>query len=160
MTLTPTNPAQWHITVAFFGQRTAAEAREIKAKLRALAAATPPMELRLAGAGRFGRALWLGVAGETERLRHLMAAARRVTTAATEGTSAASGGAQPYAVPHVTVARLARATSTSGTSTAVDALEGFASEPWRAGALELAESKLSSAGARHHLVERWELAGS
>ncbi|NED98958.1 RNA 2',3'-cyclic phosphodiesterase [Phytoactinopolyspora halotolerans] len=93
--------AALHITLAFYGEVDENHAEALTTRLRRAARRCPPMELRLSGAGRFGRAvLWVGVQGDTERLRRLAdsaaAAGRRL------GIGRESG--RPFR-PHITVAR-------------------------------------------------------
>lgn len=66
-----TDPDNWHITCAFYGDT----AEDPDVLLRHLAAAsTGPLDLYLSGAGCFSsRTLWIGVGGDTTRLRGLMA---------------------------------------------------------------------------------------
>ncbi|WP_018296084.1 RNA 2',3'-cyclic phosphodiesterase [Corynebacterium lubricantis] len=66
-----TDPDNWHITCAFYGE-TAQDPSELLAHLAA--ASQGPMSLELAGAGSFsGSNLWIGVGGDTARLRKFMA---------------------------------------------------------------------------------------
>lgn len=73
--------AQWHITMAFYGEVTGGEVEELSDALTAVARASAPMSLQLSGAGSFsGRTLWMGVSGHTRgdeaTLVDLMAACR------------------------------------------------------------------------------------
>lgn len=64
---------QWHLTLAFQAEVPSGAAEDVLEDLAAIAAQHQPLELHLSGAGVFnGRALWIGVGGETERLASLM----------------------------------------------------------------------------------------
>lgn len=82
---------RWHLTLAFYGEVADGDVARIERRgLRARKGAVP-LDLRFAGAGRFGdRVLWVGVQGERDGLRAL------ATGLATDG--------RPYR-PHLTVAR-------------------------------------------------------
>src|SRR5690625_7038565 len=57
--------AQWHITMAFYGEVPAAEVGELADSLTQVGARSRPMSLHLSGAGSFaGRTLWMGVRSE------------------------------------------------------------------------------------------------
>lgn len=65
--------ANWHITLSFYGEQPAGSIEEISDYLRSVAESTSPMSIHLAGAGSFhSTRLWIGVGGETDRLRGLM----------------------------------------------------------------------------------------
>ncbi|WIM67128.1 RNA 2',3'-cyclic phosphodiesterase [Corynebacterium breve] len=65
-----TEPDNWHITCAFYGE-TAEDPEWLLGHLAA--ASTGPLELCLSGAGSFSsRTLWIGVGGMRDRLRTLM----------------------------------------------------------------------------------------
>ena len=49
-----TRPDTWHITVAFYGEVSEEKAADLVDRHGRVAARTTPMELSLAGAGRFG----------------------------------------------------------------------------------------------------------
>ncbi len=69
----------WHLTVAFFGDVPDGALDELTHEVSALAAATPPFELRLRGAGVFsGRTLWIGASGATAVMAELAASVRVV----------------------------------------------------------------------------------
>lgn len=64
---------QWHLTLAFRAKVPDGAAEDVLGDLAAIAARYQPLELHLSGAGVFsGRALWIGVGGEVERLTSLM----------------------------------------------------------------------------------------
>jgi 2'-5' RNA ligase len=130
---------RWHLTLAFYGQLTDRQLSELEPRLRRAAARTAPLRLWLAGAGTFprrpeaGRLLWVGVAGDVERLSRLaaaVAAAGRRVGAAMED--------RPYRA-HLTVGR-ARSGVTDWTA-AVAQLAGYTGPAWTAGAVVLYESE-------------------
>ena len=136
-----TRPETWHITVAFYGEVSEEKAADLVDRLGRVAARTTPMELSLAGAGRFGpRALWFGVQGQCDRLGRLAeaagAAARRCHIRVED---------RPYR-PHLTLARVngvprgtAHDDQTGPLDLApiVDRLRTFRSPGWLAGEIEL-----------------------
>lgn len=72
-TLRWTPRANWHITLSFYGEQPAGSIEEISDYLGSVAMANSPMSVHLAGAGAFhSTRLWIGVGGETDRLRGLM----------------------------------------------------------------------------------------
>ncbi|MDR3034135.1 MAG: RNA 2',3'-cyclic phosphodiesterase, partial [Kitasatospora sp.] len=70
-----TEPAGWHLTLAFLGEVPADEVPALEHALARVAGGHPAHRLRLAGGGTFGqRALWAGVEGDVRALRELAAA--------------------------------------------------------------------------------------
>ena len=136
-----TRPETWHITVAFYGEVTEEKAADLADRLGRVAARTTPMELSLAGAGRFGpRALWFGVQGQHDRLGRLAeasgAAARRCHIRMED---------RPYR-PHLTLARVTGVprgvtqddqAGPLDLAPIVDRLKAFRSPGWLAGEVEL-----------------------
>ena len=79
-----TAPERWHLTLLFLGGVPADRVAALAAAAGRAVATTPPMTLRLAGAGRFGSArrpqvAWAGLEGDLGPLTEL---AGRLTTAA------------------------------------------------------------------------------
>lgn len=96
-----TRPDTWHITLSFYGEVDPEKLPDLSERLSRVAARTTPIELSLAGAGRFGpRVVWFGVQGQSDRLGRLAeaagAAARRCHIRIEE---------RPYR-PHLTLARV------------------------------------------------------
>lgn len=78
-----TERANWHITLAFYGEVTERRYGELCERLARAAARSRPLALCVAGGGRFGdRALWAGIAE----------AARTESGAAVDADGAADGG--------------------------------------------------------------------
>ena len=68
-----TDPDNWHLTLAFYGDQPN-DAAAIRAHLAQIVAFQSPLNLHLAGAGAFeNRTLWTGVGGDTDNLKTLMA---------------------------------------------------------------------------------------
>ncbi len=150
-----TRREQWHLTLAFLGEVDESARDRLTERLARAARRHPPVELALAGGGRFGdRVLWAGVDGDRTGLRLLAgsvgAAARRSGLPVDE---------RPHR-PHLTLAR-ARPPAPDLRPLA-DALRGFAGRPWTASELHLVRSDLGAGpggGARHEVVGTWELTG-
>ncbi|WP_052849109.1 RNA 2',3'-cyclic phosphodiesterase [Streptomyces avicenniae] len=88
-------PADRHITLAYYGERTPEQRADLLAGLAATAAGTAPFTLGLAGADTFGgRVLWAGVEGDTDALTRLAAAVPR-----------REDERHPVYRPHLTLAR-------------------------------------------------------
>ncbi|WP_308190227.1 RNA 2',3'-cyclic phosphodiesterase [Amycolatopsis sp. GM8] len=128
-------PAQWHITLGFYGDREDPDAR-VKWLRSALAGWHAPM-LRLEGAGTFSRVLYLGV--YSDGLTELAAAA-------------GAGEQRPY-LPHLTVAR----TEDDVPAELPKRLSGFVSEPWTATEVVLMSSERTERGPRYAVLERFPL---
>ena len=151
-----TRPDTWHITLAFYGDVGEDKVDDLAERLGRVAARTTPMELSLAGAGRFGpRVVWFGVQGQCDRLGRLAeaagSAARRCHIRVEE---------RPYR-PHLTLARVSGvprgATSDDQTGPLdlvplVERLKPFRSPGWLAGDIELfnvVEGVLDAEGNEH-----------
>lgn len=132
------HPEQWHVTLAFLGDVTAAE--PLYDGLRAAGAAHEPFSLRLVGGGRFGRrATWVGVGGDVAHLRSLAEHAH-------DACRATGLPLEPHPFrPHLTVGR-------------VDprALSSYDGPAWRVSQLELVHSVLGRT-ATHTVLERFPL---
>ncbi len=122
----------WHITLAFLGEAPVPV-------LGSVAAAHPPLRLALAGSGRFGRAVWVGVAGDVGRLA-VLAADVQAACGLTDD--------RPYR-PHLTIAR-------SGLDPAP--LSAYAGPPFEVDRLLLVQSVLGQR-AVHTVLEEHRLTG-
>lgn len=68
-----TDPDNWHITLSFHGLMPN-DHTDVLQHLAQAAASSGPLDLHLHGTGSFGhRTLWMGVGGDTARLKSLMA---------------------------------------------------------------------------------------
>jgi 2'-5' RNA ligase len=148
-----TPPEHWHLTLAFLGEVDERVLPDLQVRLARSAARHEPLELRLAGAGRFGsRVLWIGMRGDTDGLRRLagsvQAAARRARIQLDE---------RPFR-PHLTLAR-ARGPAVD-LRPLVERIRTFTGDPWTAADLRLMRSHLGAGAggsARHEPVGSWPL---
>ena len=100
-----TDPASWHVTLAFLGDTDPARVPDLVAALRTAVAPLPAFTAQIGGLGVFpnpgtARVVWLGVDGG-DALRHL---------AAVVADACGIDRAEPFRA-HLTVARLRRRTS-------------------------------------------------
>ena len=95
----PSDPARWHLTLAFLGE--VDDPEPLRATLAAAVASVPGFDLSLRGSGVFGggRVVWVGVAGDVAALHTLASATARASRAAGVELDDA-----PYR-PHLTVGR-------------------------------------------------------
>ncbi len=151
-----TRPDQWHVTLAFLGEVDDRARADLVERLGRVAGRNAPLELAMAGGGRFGdRVLWTRLDGDRAPLRHLVdgvrAAARRAGLPAEE---------RAYR-PHVTLARAG--TPAPDLAPLAAALREFAGTPWRADALHLVRSRLGAGPrgtAEHDTLRTWPLTGA
>ncbi|GGO86933.1 RNA 2',3'-cyclic phosphodiesterase [Wenjunlia tyrosinilytica] len=146
-----TEQAGWHLTLAFLGDVDPSLLPELGTRLARAAHRHEPMELRLAGGGRFAdRALWTGVTDGRRALGRLAdstaAAARRTGIDADE---------RPFKA-HLT---LARSRSPVDLRPFRRALEGFEGSAWPADSIRLMSSTTAGVGQPpvYETVERWPL---
>jgi len=147
-------PDTWHLTLSFYGEVGDDHLGELQTRLLRVAARHPSCELAFSGCGRFDRrVLWVGVVGQTERLRRIAdstsAAARRVGLPT----------AQQRYRPHLTVAR---ARTPVDLRPYVDRLADYRGETWRADRLALVRSFLGQGpdrGSRYETIEELPLTG-
>lgn len=142
-----TDPATWHVTLAFLGEVDASTAGALESALAETARRAAPVELRLEGCGSFGgrggAALWVGVVGELAPLAAEVRAAAR-----SHGIRLDDG---PFR-PHLTIAR------TRGTRPPAEHLAAYSSPPWVADEMKLVRSHLGRP-LRHTPVGVWSLDG-
>lgn len=147
-----TRPGNWHLTLAFLGERPASEAAAIRAAMGSAAAGSQPFDLTFVPWGAFpnpdrARVLWLGLGGPGEEaLVHL------------QGKLAASLGideGRPYH-PHLTMARARGAARVPR-----EVLERLTvpGAGFPAAALTLYRSHLSSAGSVYESLAAVPLSG-
>lgn len=151
-----TRPETWHLTTAFMADVPERSLDRLVEHLAGVADRTPPLTLRLAGAGAFGppmaaKALWLGVTSGSEPLASL---ARRCRNAAGRAGVEVDGA---RFVAHLT---LARANRPVDARRLLAVLETFDAPAWTATEFLLIESHLGDPGRRYEVVERFALRGA
>jgi 2'-5' RNA ligase len=139
-----TRPENWHITLAFLGEVGASTTTQLEPQLESVAAAHPPVELCLAGAGAFGGTLWVGVRGDLAPLAMAVAAAARGCGIALE-----TRGFQA----HLTVARSDRGRRPTEQQRE---LSSYAGPAWTCRELRLVRSHLGTP-VQHETVATWPL---
>ncbi len=132
---------QMHVTLAFLAEVPARRVDDLVERLTRAAAKRTAFETRIAGGGAFpspadARVLWAGLDLDERGGTELSRLATGARTAATRAGIEVGGGRFR---PHVTVARLRRATEVSRW---VQLLEGYQGPPWVADQVELVESFL------------------
>ena len=132
---------QMHVTLAFLAEVPARRVDDLVERLTRAAAKRTAFETRIAGGGAFpspaeARVLWAGLEVDEHGGTELSRLATGARTAATRAGIEVGGGRFR---PHVTVARLRRATEVSRW---VQLLEGYQGPPWVADQVELVESFL------------------
>jgi 2'-5' RNA ligase len=142
---------RWHITMAFLGDPDDDADDVVAARLDSIAAMTVPPDLRLAGAGCFGRqVLWMGVTGTT--------ADDDAAFAALGATIRAGLRADRFTLerrpwhPHLTVGR----TRGGDARPVVPLLESYTGPAWQAGELMAVRSE-GGPTPRHVIVHRVRL---
>lgn len=134
-------PERWHLTLAFYGDVAPPDLERLRRQVTRRLAASAALELRLAGAGRFGdRVLWIGVDGDTKELAAL-------------GQKLVLDD-RPYR-PHLTVAR---ARQRADLRPAVERLRQYAGRHWTATEVELLESHLGPRPT-YDTIDSWALPG-
>jgi RNA 2',3'-cyclic 3'-phosphodiesterase len=147
-------PAQWHVTLAFYGEVEEPVVPQLEERLARAAARTTQLRLALAGGGSFppaprpARLLWCGIAGDVALLTRLaeraVAAGRRCGVAT---------DIRPFR-PHLTLAR-ARGAPVE-LQRAVELLASYRSDEWTADLLHLVRSNLGPP-VTHERVASWAL---
>lgn len=142
-----------HLTLAFYGEVPDETVSDLEERLERAARRSSALELRLAGAGRFdGRVLWMGCAGDVERLRRLAQAA----AAAGRRAGVPTHERRPFR-PHVTLARCRRPVDLRPQVAVLAAYEGPA---WSAETLSLVRSHLGAGDGgrpRYETLAGWQL---
>ncbi|GGQ08754.1 RNA 2',3'-cyclic phosphodiesterase [Streptomyces mutabilis] len=151
--------ADWHLTLAFYGEVDDDLVPDLSARLERAAHRTAPFPLALRGGGQFGhgRVLWTGADGDLATLQLL---ADRAESAGRK--SGVEMGAHRRYKPHLTVARGRVAFDVRPY---VEALDGFASPAWTVTDLALVRSNLPRSGVpgeqpRYETVARSPLGAS
>lgn len=140
----PSAPERWHLTLAFLGE--VADPSVLVPGLGAVCTAKPPLDLRLAGSGAFGRGgpVWVGVEGDRAGLTALAGAVAQACRDAGVDVER-----RPYR-PHLTVGRRGRPDPAL--------LAAYAGPTWTAVEVELVASRLGPP-VEHRVLERLPLAG-
>lgn len=153
-----TSPGQCHLTLAFLGEVPEARVEALTTALNGVARNHPAPRLRLAESGMFPstrqpRVLWIGLAGELDRLAALHQEVSHVTAEFRNPRS------DPPFHPHLTLARRSAQTPrrSSVGSPPADGLPGadHAAAPWDR--FRLVCSDLAPGGARYRAVAEMPL---
>lgn len=155
--LTWTDPAQWHLTLAFCPRVDDWRLDDLTGRLGALARTREPFRVRLAGAGAFpsverARVLWAGVDQPGDRPLHALSAGAR--------SAANAAGCVPDGArfrPHLTLARLG---GRDDATAWLRVLDTFTSSEWEVDGIALVDSFLGEGPrgrARHEVVARFPL---
>ncbi|HEY7718133.1 MAG TPA: RNA 2',3'-cyclic phosphodiesterase [Pedococcus sp.] len=133
-----TDPAQWHLTLAFMGHAPERVLDDLHVRLARVCSRHAPLPLRFAGGGTFpapyaARVVWAGVEHEGDGLRHL---ARGIRGVCAKAGAAPEGG--PFR-PHLTLARCRRPVEATRW---LRVLEGYAGPAWTASEATLVASHL------------------
>ena len=147
-----TRVESWHLTLAFYGSCTEAQAEERGAWLRERLRGHGPVRLRLSGAGRFRGVLWAGVDGDADAL-HAIARA-----AGAEDERVVKEARRWH--PHLTLARWRASRPPRVVSRVVDGLADYRGPEWVAEEVVLLNSELHPAGARYTAQARCPLTSS
>ncbi|WP_158600594.1 RNA 2',3'-cyclic phosphodiesterase [Tessaracoccus antarcticus] len=151
-------PDKWHITLSFMPAVEAEQVGALHDALTELATRTPPLDLRLSGAGSFARSgaatpMWIGVDGDLPSFIALAAG----SLAACHRSGARVESSQHFR-PHLTVSRHRPARHGE---LWLEKLDAFRGTPWTVSELLLIESTLGGhqQPARYSVVERHPLRG-
>lgn len=172
-TLRWTDPDNWHITLAFYGEQPDGDLDAICDMLDDVAARHDRLDLHLSGAGSFsGSRLWIGVGGDTDPLRALMADClldpelrHRQRAHLTVGRVAATGRRERHSRRSSSSERNRRQAALPGGPSIEDvvrALSVYSGPDFRAGSIELVRSTLGagrSGGSLYETVARFPLGG-
>jgi len=132
--------ANWHITLAFYGEQPDALAEAIAGNLRSAAAVTPPFDISLAGAGVFRHDVcWIGVHDPGDALGPLADLVRGEYATAHQHTQNRF---------HITVSRSGRRAGLEDTMAALAVYRGPA---WTVDAITLFRSDLGEGVGGHPL---------
>ncbi|MBA3824096.1 MAG: RNA 2',3'-cyclic phosphodiesterase [Ktedonobacterales bacterium] len=149
----------WHLTLAFLGDLDEAQVQAACASAAAVAHATAPFVVRVAGLGTFGdatapRVIWLGVAGMLAELR---ACQERVGTA----LDRAGLGHDGRFSPHLTLARLRQPLPPTEAAALQEAQTQASVGPdFTVTHIAVMRSDLTPSGARYSALARAPLAGA
>ena len=155
-----TRPEQFHLTLRFLGGVPAASLEDLKAAVGAVCANARRLSLRAAGVGffpnaRLPRVVWAGIQDAEEFLIDLQ---KQIEAAVQPFT--AERGAENF-TGHVTLGRVKNLNRSDAGQLAAYAqtIENRRFGDWMAREIEIVQSELSPAGARHRLLAAFPLAG-
>ena len=155
-----TRPEQFHFTLRFLGGVPAASLEDLKAAVGAVCANARRLSLRAAGVGffpnaRLPRVVWAGIQDAEEFLIDLQ---KQIEAAVQPFT--AERGAENF-TGHVTLGRVKNLNRSDAGQLAAYAqtIENRRFGDWMAREIEIVQSELSPAGARHRLLAAFPLAG-
>lgn len=154
--------ANWHLTLAFYGDVEGGEADDLAENLAECAAHMTPFTLKLARFGAFPnllrpRVLWVGVE-DTDAAGSMKSLARCCRRAGRATVRKRSAKEQPFH-GHITMAR-ARHFPAPIAAEAVEEMPEVPEISWQARDLRLYRSVLHRDGARYSVLEEFELSGS
>lgn len=134
------SPAQWHLTLAFYGEVDETKVEKLQEGLARAAERSHPFGVRLAAAGTFpkqatrARVLWVGLDGEVDAMRRL------ADRCAGSGRRARIAMEDRKFRPHLTLARSRR--DGVDASDLVDRMASYSSPWWTVTSLRLVRSTL------------------
>lgn len=161
-----TDPEQWHVTVAFYGELPDGAVPDLVASLGGRLADLRAPGLRLRGAGSYsGRTLWAGVGGDEPGDAEALAAILAAGGAAGEDLGVEPGLGERRRA-HLTLARIAAGArrdqrASAELTAAVRALAVYEGPSWRPCAVTVFRSQLGAGragGPLHDVVDEWPLA--
>lgn len=146
-----------HLTLKFLGDIEPTQVIDIADRMDAIATRHPPFWLRTGGVGAFpnlrrARVLWVGLAGDVDRLRHLQTALD--SGLAADGFDRASRDFRP----HLTVGRSRRRIQANAIEKALASLQDLAADPFRVNQMVLFQSILKPSGAAYKRLHSTRLA--
>ena len=150
-------PANLHLTVKFLDEISEEQRAGVERVMQRITAGQPAFSIRLDGVGAFPspdapRVVWVGCAEGADALTRVAEAIERETRALGMCSSD-----RPFAA-HLTIGRVRSPRGRRELSRALQATAWQAPGPWRAGALTLYHSVLSSAGPRYTALAEIPLA--
>mgnify|MGYP001824721362 CR=1 FL=1 len=155
------DPAQWHMTVAFYGDIAEGAVPELTAALDESVGALEAPTLRLRGAGSFGgRNLWVGVTPEGPDDARSLSALLETSAAVGDVVGADLLEGRDRRRAHLTLARVSAGARRHGRApeeltAVVRALAVYEGPPWRPGEVVLVSSELGagrSGGPLHQVI--------
>ena len=155
-----TRPEQFHLTLRFLGGVSAARLEDLKAAVGAVCANARPLQMRASGVGFFPNArspriVWVGLQDSEPLLIDL----QKQIEAAVQPFTAERGAAN--FTGHVTLGRVRDLKRSDAEKLAAHAqsIGNRRFGDWIAREIEIVQSELSPAGARHRLLAAFPLAG-